>query len=91
MRQFARIELGGRHGAGRDTILQFRRLLERHGLTGAIFQAVGEHLAAHGLVMRQGTLVDATLITRRVRRRTGSGRAIPRRARRRKEISGTSA
>lgn len=45
-----------------STILQFRRLLERHGLTGAIFQAVGERLAAHGLVLRQGTLVDATLI-----------------------------
>ena len=62
MRRFARIELGDDTVPDESTILQFRRLLERHGLTGAIFQAVGEHLAAHGRVMRQGTLVDATLI-----------------------------
>jgi IS5 family transposase len=62
MRRFARIELGEDTVPDESTILQFRRLLERHGLTGAIFEAIGEHLRAHGLLLRQGTLVDATLI-----------------------------
>lgn len=62
MRRFARIELGEDTVPDESTILQFRRLLERHGLTGAIFEAIGEHLRTHGLLLRQGTLVDATLI-----------------------------
>lgn len=44
------------------TILHFRRLLETHSLTEAILKAVNEHLAAAGLSLRSGTLVDATLI-----------------------------
>jgi IS5 family transposase len=44
------------------TQLKFRRLLEQHDLTAAILAAVNAHLSEHGLLMRQGTVVDATII-----------------------------
>lgn len=43
------------------TLLKFRHLLEANGLTQKIFEANNAHLAAKGL-MREGTIVDATLI-----------------------------
>lgn len=43
-------------------MLDFRHLLERHQLTESIFNAIAYHLAARGLMLREGTLVDATLI-----------------------------
>jgi IS5 family transposase len=39
-----------------------RRLLEEKNLTAAIFEAINAHLAKRGLLMRQGTMVDATPI-----------------------------
>jgi hypothetical protein len=74
MRRFAGIELGddripdGPKGpwpqwgrvSPQDTILNFRHLLERHGLTEAIFAAVNAHLADTGITLRSGTLVDVS-------------------------------
>ena len=62
MRRFAGIRLGEDAVPDESTILQFRRLLERHHLTEAIFEAVKAHLTRHGLLLKEGTLVDATLI-----------------------------
>lgn len=62
MRRFAGIRLAEDTIPDESTLLQFRRLLERHQLTEAIFQAVKEHLVRHGLLLKEGTLVDATLI-----------------------------
>ena len=76
MRRFAGIELGddripdGPQGpwpqwgrvSPQDAILNFRHLLERHGLTEAIFADVNAHLADKGITLRSGTLVDATII-----------------------------
>jgi transposase, IS5 family len=44
------------------TILNFRRLLERHGLARKIFDEVNALLTAKGLLVKEGTIVDATLI-----------------------------
>lgn len=44
------------------TLLQFRRLLETHELTRKIFEVIKTHLAQKRLMMREGTIVDATLI-----------------------------
>jgi IS5 family transposase len=44
------------------TILRFRHLLEQHGLTCAIFEAIGGLLEARGLLLGAGTIVDATII-----------------------------
>jgi transposase, IS5 family len=43
------------------TLLKFRHWLERHGLTRVIFDEVAAMLAERGLLMRQGTTVDAVL------------------------------
>ena len=45
-----------------STILHFRHLLERHELGTALFAAINAHLARHGLRLREGTIVDATII-----------------------------
>ena len=44
------------------TILTFRHLLEKHGLGQKIFETVKVHLSARCMTMRQGIIVDATLI-----------------------------
>ena len=44
------------------TLIKFRRLLETHDLCKALFTAINADLAARGLFLRAGTLVDATLI-----------------------------
>jgi IS5 family transposase len=44
------------------TLLNFRHLLERHQLTESIFNAINGHLAEKGLLLREGTIIDATLI-----------------------------
>jgi IS5 family transposase len=45
-----------------STILQFRHLLEKHDLSKSIFEEIAKHLVGLGLMMKQGTIVDATLI-----------------------------
>ena len=62
MRTFAGLELGRDAIPDETTILNFRHLLERQDLTKAIFEAVADHLAAKGELLRGGTIVDATLI-----------------------------
>jgi transposase, IS5 family len=62
MRRFARVELGDDTVPDETTILRFRHLLEQHGLTSAIFEAIGGLLEARGLLLRAGTIVDATII-----------------------------
>ena len=53
-----------RYGAAPDaaTLGKFRNLLEAHDLTRQIFETINPHLAAQGLMMREGRIVDATLI-----------------------------
>jgi IS5 family transposase len=62
MRRFAGIELGDDRIPDETTILNFRHFLERHALTEAIFADVNAHLADRGIMLRSGTLVDATII-----------------------------
>lgn len=45
-----------------STILLFRRLLEQHDLGRKLFDGINATLAARGLFLRQGTIVDASLI-----------------------------
>ena len=44
------------------TILNFRHWLERHDLSRSLFEEVSAMLEERGLLMRQGTIVDATII-----------------------------
>lgn len=45
-----------------STLLHFRHLLERHDLGQGLFQEINEHLAALGFRLREGTVIDATII-----------------------------
>ena len=45
-----------------STILRFRHLLEREGLSKTIFDSINAHLAERSLTLRTGTIADATLI-----------------------------
>jgi IS5 family transposase len=44
------------------TLLKFRRLLLANELSKALFDEINAHLAEQGLLMRAGTIVDATII-----------------------------
>jgi transposase, IS5 family len=62
MRGFARIDLAADGVPDATTLLKFRRLLETNDLCKGLFNAINADLARRGLMMRQGTLVDATLL-----------------------------
>ena len=62
LQRFAGIELDAEGVPDATTLLKFRRLLETHDLCQALFTAINADLAARGLLLREGTLVDATLI-----------------------------
>ncbi len=47
---------------GETTILNFRHLLERHGLGQVLFENIKNHLAEEGLMLKEGTIVDASII-----------------------------
>jgi len=53
---------GCRPYALETTLLHFRHLLEQHGLCARRFEAVSGDLQEKGLLMRHGTIVDATII-----------------------------
>jgi len=44
------------------TILNFRHLLEAHKLTEQLLETINNHLKDKGLLVSQGTMVDATII-----------------------------
>ena len=60
-REFARLDTHGRL-PDESTILRFRHRLEKHKLADGILATVNELLSSQGLLLRQGSAVDATLI-----------------------------
>ncbi len=62
LRRFAGLSLTRGSVPDETTILNFRRLLESHDLAPAILAAVNAHLSDRGMLLRQGTIVDATII-----------------------------
>jgi IS5 family transposase len=62
MRRFAGIDMISNRILDETTILAFRHLLEKHNLGDQIFDTVKAHLKARGMSMKQGTIIDATLI-----------------------------
>ena len=62
LRGFAGIDLTVAAVPEETTILNFRHWLERHELSRALFAEVSAMLEDRGLMMRQGTIVDATII-----------------------------
>ena len=62
IRRFVGVDLAREAAPDATTLLKFRRLLEAHRLTKSIFDTINRHLAAKGLLLKEGTVVDATLI-----------------------------
>ena len=62
MLEFAGLSLSGPI-PDETTILNFRHLLERHQLGTALFATINAHLAARGLQVSEGTIVDSTIIS----------------------------
>jgi IS5 family transposase len=62
MRRFAGIELMGHDIPDETTILRFRHLLEQHQLTERIFAEIRSLLEEKRLLLKSGTIVDATII-----------------------------
>ena len=60
-RDFAGIS-GTQRIPDRVSILRFRHLLEAHALSLTMLQVINAKLATHGLLLKTGTVVDATLI-----------------------------
>jgi IS5 family transposase len=61
-REFARLDDAVARLPDETTILRFRHLLEKHDLATDMLRVVNDILQAKGLMMRKGTVVDATLI-----------------------------
>jgi IS5 family transposase len=62
MRRFAGIELLGHDIPDESTILRFRHLLEQQQLTERIFAEIRTLLEERRLLLKSGTIVDATII-----------------------------
>jgi IS5 family transposase len=62
IRRFIGIDLTVDAPPDATTLLKFRRLLETHKLTQVVFNTINAHLAEKGLLLREGTIVDATII-----------------------------
>lgn len=63
MRRFVGLELSDDAVPDETTILHFRHLLERHQLTEQLFAAVRGLLETKGLLVKSGTIVDATIVS----------------------------
>jgi len=62
MRAFAKLDAGDDLIPDESSILRFRHRLEKHGLAQRMLAEVNALLTERGLLLKQGTLVDATLI-----------------------------
>ena len=60
MRRFAGVTLD--RIPDETTICKFRHFLEKHRLTEALFQRTAQYLSARGMLVRERTLVDATIV-----------------------------
>jgi IS5 family transposase len=62
MREFAGVKTDADVIPDESSILNFRRLLERHQLSEVLFAEITAHLAERGFIVGKGTVVDATII-----------------------------
>jgi transposase, IS5 family len=62
LRDFVGIDLSRESVPDATTLLKFRRLLVDNDLTKALFDEINAHLGEQGLLMRAGTIVDATIV-----------------------------
>ena len=61
-REFAKLDAGITRLPDESTILRFRHLLEKHQLAPQVLATINAGLAHQGLLLKTGTVVDATII-----------------------------
>ena len=76
-REFVGLDAGEDNLPDESTILRFRHLLEAHNLSSQILATVNATLAAKGLLLKSGTVVDATLIAAPSSTKNSSGERDP--------------
>jgi IS5 family transposase len=77
MRRFANLSLARGTIPDETTILNFRHLLEKHSLADRILETVNKRLVRKGLMLKQGTFVDATIIAAPSSTKNDSGTRDP--------------
>ena len=77
IRGFVGVDLSRGEAPDATTLLKFRRLLETNHLTERIFTAINAHLADKGLLLKEGTVVDATIIEASSSTKNQSGKRDP--------------
>jgi IS5 family transposase len=77
IRRFVGMDLGRESAPDATTLLKFRRLLEENKLTATIFETINRHLAAKGLMMRGGTVVNTTIIAAPSSTKNNEGKRDP--------------
>ena len=82
-REFAGLDAGASRMPDESTILRVRHLLEEHALSLQLLATINATLAAKGLMLKTGTVVDATLIGRAVWPARGGSLHAPRAGQRR--------
>lgn len=76
MRNFAKLRLSG-NIPDETTILHFRHFLEAHKFGRKIFDTLNTHLAEKGLRLKEGTIVDASLIAAPTSTKNSTGERDP--------------
>ena len=76
-REFAGLDMGEENLPDESTILRFRHLLEQNNLSLQLLATVNATLTAKGLLLKSGTVVDATLIAAPSSTKNGSGERDP--------------
>lgn len=77
IRKFVGIDLSCESAPDATTLLKFRHFLEDHTLTERIFVTINDFLAQQGLLLREGTVVDATIISAPSSTKNREGRRDP--------------
>src|SRR5665213_900838 len=77
MRNFIGVDLGGESVPDATTLLKFRHLLEQNDLSKAIFEEIGTHLRQKKLMMKEGSIVDATIINAPSSTKNAEGKRDP--------------
>ena len=75
--EFARLDAGLIRMPDETTILRFRHLLEEHNLSIQLLATINATLIAKGLMLKTGTVVDATLIAAPSSTKNSSGERDP--------------
>ena len=77
MRRFAGLELIEDAIPDETTIRNFRRLIEKHDLSSALFDDINAYLVSQGIAVSKGSMIDATIVQAPSSTKNKSGKRDP--------------